>query len=160
MCLLSSFAIGLPAVSLHTDCVTQILNDILLISMNSQRFTFLALLDLSSAFDTIVDNRIFLERLRSKFGIRRKVLSWFSSYLSGRSQRVMLNGTLSDSSDLNFGIPQDSCLGPLIFILYMPPNCSILLTITSQIHMVLLMTLSCMCHSNLTTHAINVKRSR
>ena len=47
-----------------------------------------------------------------------KVLSWFSSYLSGRSQRVMLNGTLSDSSDLNFGVQQGSCLGPLLFILY------------------------------------------
>jgi hypothetical protein len=43
----------------------------------------------------------------------------------------------------------------LFFLYYMPPNCSILLTITRQIHMVLLMTLSCMCHSNLTTHAIN-----
>ena len=73
----------------------KVLNDILL-SMNSQRVTLLVLLDLSSAFDTI-DHGILLERLRSKFGIRGKVLSWFSSYLSGRSQRVMLNGTLSDS---------------------------------------------------------------
>ncbi|CAB3987345.1 Hypothetical predicted protein, partial [Paramuricea clavata] len=94
----------------------KVLNDILL-SMNSQRVTLLVLLDLSSAFDTI-DHGILLERLRSKFGIRGKVLSWFSSYLSGRSQRVMLNGTLSDSSDLNFGVPQGSCLGPLLFILY------------------------------------------
>ena len=65
-----------------------------------------------------IDHGILLERLRSKFGIRGKVLSWFSSYLSGRSQRVILNGTLSDSSDLNFGVPQGSCLGPLLFILY------------------------------------------
>ena len=94
----------------------KVLNDILL-SMNSQRVTLLVLLDLSSAFDTI-DHGILLERLRSKVGIRGKVLSWFSSYFSGRSQRVMLNGTLSDSSDLNFGVPQGSCLGPLLFILY------------------------------------------
>jgi hypothetical protein len=137
----------------------KVLNDILLISMNSQRVTLLALLDLSSAFDTI-DHRILLERLRSKLGIRGKVLSWFSSYLSGRSQRVMLNGTLSDPSNLNFGVPQDSCLGPLIFILYVSKLFDIINYHYSQIHMVLLMTLSCMCHSNLTTHAINVKRSR
>ena len=41
-----------------------------------------------------------------------------SSYLSGRSERVMLNGTLSDSSDLNFDAPQCSCLGPILFTLY------------------------------------------
>ena len=85
--------------------------------MNSQSVTLLVLLDLSSAFDTI-DHKILLERLSSKFGFRGKVLNWFSSYLSGRSYRVMLNGTSSDKYELNFGIPQGSCLGPLLFILY------------------------------------------
>ena len=72
---------------------------------------------LSSAFDTI-DHKILLERLSSKFAIRRKVLNWFSSCLSGRSQRVMFNGATSDKHDLNFGVPQGSCSGPLLFILY------------------------------------------
>ena len=84
--------------------------------MNSQRVILLVLLDLSSAFDTI-DHKILLERLSSKFGFRGKVLNWFSSYLPGRSYRVMLNGTSSDKYELNFGVPQGSCLGPL-FILY------------------------------------------
>ena len=86
-------------------------------NMNSQRVTLLVLLDLSSAFDTI-DHKILLEQLSSKFGFRGKVLNWFSSYLSGRSYRVMLNGTSSDKYELNFGVPQGSCLGPLLFILY------------------------------------------
>ena len=94
----------------------KVLNDILM-NVNSQRVTLLVLLDLSSAFDTI-DHKILLERLSSKFGFRGKVLSWFSSYLSGRSYRVMLNGKSSDKYELNFGIPQGSCLGPLLFILY------------------------------------------
>ena len=86
-------------------------------NMNSQRVTLLVLLDLSSAFDTI-DHKILLERLSSKFGFRGKVLNWFSSYLSGRSYLVMLNGTSSDKYELNSGVPQGSCLGPLLFILY------------------------------------------
>ena len=94
----------------------KVLNDILM-NMNSQRVTLLVLLDLSSAFDTI-DYKILLERLSSKFGFLGKVLNWFSSYLSGRSYRVMLNGTSSDKYELNFGFPQGSCLGPLFFILY------------------------------------------
>ena len=94
----------------------KVFNDILM-NMNSQRVTLLVLLDLSSAFDTI-DHKILLERLSSKFGFRGKVLNWFSSYLSGRSYRVVLNGTSSDKYELNFGVPQGSCLGPLLFILY------------------------------------------
>ena len=86
-------------------------------NMNSQRVTLLALLDLSSAFDTI-DHNALLERLSSKFGFHGKVLNWFSSYLSGRSYRVMLNGTSSDKYELSFGVRQGSCLGPLLFILY------------------------------------------
>lgn len=85
--------------------------------MNSQRITLLVLLDLSSAFHTI-DHEILLKRLSFKFAIHGKVLDWFSSYLSGRSHRVMLDGASSERFVLDFGVPQGSCLGPLLFILY------------------------------------------
>ena len=85
--------------------------------MNSQRVTLLALLDLSAAFDT-VDHEILLRRLTTSFGIRGKALEWFSSYLSGRSQRILFDGVTSDNFDLRFGVPQGSCLGPLLFVVY------------------------------------------
>ena len=79
--------------------------------------TLLVLLDLSSAFDT-VDHAILLKRLTTDFGIGRKALEWFSSYLSGHSQRVLFEGATSDSFDLHFGVPQGSCLGLLLFVVY------------------------------------------
>ena len=85
--------------------------------MNSQRVTLLVLLDLSAAFDT-VDHGILLRRLRTSFGIRGKALEWFSSYLLGRSQHILFDGVKSDSFDLRFGVPQGSCLGPLLFVVY------------------------------------------
>ena len=89
----------------------------ILMNMNSQRVTLLVLLDLSAAFDT-VDHRILLKRLTSCFGVRGKVLEWFSSYLSGRSQRILFDGIKSKSFDMIFGVPQGSCLGPLLFVMY------------------------------------------
>ena len=100
--------------------LVKVANDILL-NMNSQRVTLLVLLDLSAAFDT-VDHSILLQRLMADFVICGKALGWFSSYLSGRSQRVLFEGSISDSFDLRFGVPQGSCLGPLLFVLSMPPS--------------------------------------
>ena len=96
--------------------LVKVANDILL-NMNSQRVTLLVLLDLSAAFDT-VDHAILLKRLTTDFGIGRKALEWFSSYLSGRSRRVLFEGTTSDSYDLRFGVPQGSFLGLLLFAVY------------------------------------------
>ena len=91
-------------------------NDILL-NMNRQHVSLLVLLDLSSAFDT-VDHDVLLRRLNSAFSISGTVLEWFSSYLEDRSQRVMVRGSLSQSFKLNCGVPQGSCLGPLLFTIY------------------------------------------
>ena len=91
-------------------------NDILM-NMNKQRVTLLVLLDLSAAFDT-VNHDILLSRLQSNIGIGGSVLSWFESYLSGRSQRIFVNGSVSNKFHLPCGVPQGSCLGPLLFNIY------------------------------------------
>jgi len=91
-------------------------NDILM-NMNYKHVTLLVLLDLSAAFDT-VDNDILLARLTSSIGINGTALNWFTSYLSNRSQRVSLNGCISDSFRLPYGVSQGSCLGPLLFTIY------------------------------------------
>ena len=92
--------------------------------MNSQRVTLPVLLDLSATFDT-VDHAILLKRLTTDLGIGGKALEWFSSYLSRRSQRVLFEGAISDSFDLRFGVPQGSCLDPLLFVVYASKLCEI-----------------------------------
>ena len=91
-------------------------NDILL-NMNQQRVTLLVLLDLSAAFDT-VDHTILLNRLSSDFGISGQAYSWFDSYLRNRFQSISINGKTSTKFHTKYGVPQGSCLGPLLFVLY------------------------------------------
>ena len=99
-------------------------NDILS-SMDDGRVTALTLLDLSAAFDTI-GNTILLRRLGDWFGVNGKALDWFKSYLTGRSRRIKLGNCLSSRSDISFGVPQGSVLGPLLFTLYTTPLSSLI----------------------------------
>ena len=91
-------------------------NDLLL-NMDRGHVTLLVLLDLTSAFDTI-DHSILLSRLQHKFGFDGLVLSCFKSYLTGISFKVLVNDVLYDTFDQEWGVPQGSCLGLLLFVLY------------------------------------------
>jgi len=75
----------------------------------------LALLDLSAAFDT-VDHSILTERLSRSFAICDGVLD--CDYLSGRRFTVRFGGTESLPRDTQYGVPQDSVLGPPLLVLY------------------------------------------
>ena len=91
-------------------------NDILL-NMDAQKVTLVALLDLSAAFDT-VRHDILLDRLRSRLRVTDQALNWFTSHLSDRTQRVAGNGGLSDSFPLAQVVLRGSCLGPLLLTVY------------------------------------------
>ena len=86
-------------------------------NMDKQHATLHIPLNLSTIFDTF-DHQILLNRLCTEFGVSEKVLEWFASYLSNRSQKVTVDGVLSDRFGIDFGVPQGSCLGPLLFIIY------------------------------------------
>ena len=62
-----------------------------------------------------------LKRLSARYGIGDKVHQWLTSYLSGRTQSVTINGMSSDSVKLECGVPQGSVAGPILFILFSGP---------------------------------------
>ena len=74
-------------------------------------------LDLSKAFD-LVPHHNLLQKLQS-LGFGGLLFYWIRDYLTGRSFRVEVNGTLSDPMDLTSGIPQGAILGPLLFLLFL-----------------------------------------
>ena len=88
----------------------------LVASSCSGRASLLVLLDLSAAFDTI-DHELLLSDLHF-IGIRGDAYLLMQSYLTGRFQRVVIGQALSELKPLQFGVPQGSILGPLLFILY------------------------------------------
>ncbi len=92
----------------HSDIVT---------SVDEGQGVFLVLLDLSAAFDT-VDHNILLDFLRDYVGLDGVVFQLFKSYLSGRTQCVSVEGILSEFSELAYGVPQGSVLGPIAFCIY------------------------------------------
>lgn len=71
-------------------------------------------LDFSKAFDK-VDHTILLKKL-SLIGIRGKMLTWIKSFLTSRTQKVMVNGLLSHPAPVPSGVPQGSMRDPLLFL--------------------------------------------
>jgi len=85
---------------------------------HSLRVGALTLLDLlSTAFDT-VDHSVLTNVMRKRFGVSGKALGWVEEYMRDRSQAVRVNCNESASTVLKFWVPQESVLGPKIFIKY------------------------------------------
>ena len=73
-------------------------------------------LDVSKTFDKVWHNGLIFKLKR--FGITGILLSWFSSYLENRIQRVVLDGKASQWERLHAGVPQGSLLGPLLILMF------------------------------------------
>ena len=74
-------------------------------------------IDLSKAFDSLCHN-LLLAKLKS-YGVGNSAIDLIWSYLHGRKQRVKCNNAFSDWLPIQFGVPQGSLLGLLLFNIYM-----------------------------------------
>ena len=82
--------------------------------LNKDNISVLAMLDFSSAFDTI-NHSSLVHRLHTDFGFTDAVLQWFSSYLTDRTHYVSLSNHCSAFALVHSGVPQGSVLGPMFF---------------------------------------------
>ncbi len=95
---------GAPAHASHT-CVFALLCD------RIKRLPHVA-----SSYETdVLERRVFF------VGISGSALAWFKSYLSDRHQFVAGNEDISYQSEVQYGVPQGSVLGPFLFTLYRLP---------------------------------------
>ena len=64
----------------------------------------------------MADHILIIDKLKL-YGFEDSTTAWVSSYLSGRSQCVYVDGELSEVLDVNVGVPQGSVLGGLLYVL-------------------------------------------
>ena len=100
------------------------LTDKILKDMDDTNISQAILMDLSKAFDTL-DHGILIKKF-AHYVINGIAQKWLTSYLTGRSQYVEIDGVSSSIISLSTSVPQGSILGTLLFPIYMNdiPNCS------------------------------------
>ena len=73
-------------------------------------------LDISKAFDKVWHEGLLFKLQQN--GISGSLLNLFQNYLNDRKQRVVLNGSFSEFTSIESGVPQGSIIGPLLFLIY------------------------------------------
>ena len=86
------------------------------VSQDNNEAKTVVYIDFARAFDTVSRPKL-LTKLQA-YGISGNLLRFIASFLTERTQKTRVGQSLSTAASLISGIVQGSCLGPLLFLIY------------------------------------------
>ena len=100
------------------SCETQLLSTVQEIASSTAKGKQVDVipLDFEKAFDKVTHSRLLYKL--DHYGVRDNTKKWIQSFLSHRTQQVILDGIKSDTADVTSGVPQGTVLGPLLFLCF------------------------------------------